>query len=120
MTNEEEFILKWSNISGYWQQRFNKPADLNAVLFLIGIREVGALKKEFKKEEKMDLMHVAICKILSLSGYYVLEGLDEEGWPCFTQVKEIPSIDIFTQERILKEHIIKYFDVENIIVENSF
>ncbi len=119
MTNEEAFILEWSKISGYWQQRFNKPADLNAVLFLIGIREVGALKKEFKKEEKMDLMHVAICKVLSYSGYYILEGLDEDGWPYFTQVKEIPSIDIFTQERILKEHIIKYFEAEKIIEENS-
>ncbi|MBI3233866.1 MAG: hypothetical protein HYZ42_07455 [Bacteroidetes bacterium] len=113
--NEEEFILKWSEISRFWQERFEKPADLNAVLYLIGVREVGAALKEYKKEEKMDLMHVAICKILSYSGYYILEGLDHDGWPYFTQVQEIPSIDIFTQERLMKEHIIKYFDAEKIL-----
>lgn len=111
---ETEFILKWSEVSRFWNEKFGKTPDLNAILFLIGIREVGALKKEFKKEEKMDLMHVAICRILMPSGYYHLEGHDQDGWPVYTQIMEIPTFDIFTQERLLKEHVIQYFEAEQL------
>ena len=58
-----------------------KPKDLNGVLFLIGVQELGKGRRNFSKEEKQDLMHIAICKVLSLSGFYELEGLDEDGWP---------------------------------------
>ena len=59
---------------------------------------------------KQDLMHVAICKILSSSGYYILEGLDEEGWPHFKQLKGLPTMDLIEQEGFLKDHILLYFD----------
>ncbi len=51
-----------------------KPRDLNAVLFIIGTQELGQGNRSFSKEEKQDLMHIAICKVLSLSGYYTLEA----------------------------------------------
>src|SRR3954462_1268139 len=35
-----------------------KPKDLNAVLFLIGVQELGQGNKNFSKEEKQDLMHI--------------------------------------------------------------
>ncbi len=50
-----------------------KPKDLNAVLFMIGVHELGKGPKHFSKEEKQDLMHIAICKVLSYSGFYELE-----------------------------------------------
>ena len=46
-----------------------RPKDLNAILFLIGVQELGQGSRVFTKEEKQDLMHIAICKVLSLSGY---------------------------------------------------
>ena len=116
---EEDFILKWSEVSRFWNEKFGKSPDLNAILFLIGIREVGTLKQEFKKEEKMDLMHVAICRILMPSGYYTLEGHDQDGWPVYTQVRDIPSVDLFTQERLLKEHVIQYFEDEQLFSEDA-
>lgn len=89
-----------------------KPKDLNAVLFLIGVQELGKGTAEFTKEQKQDLMHIAICKILSYSGYYELEGLDEEGWPHWKNIKELPNFDLLEQEQLLKMHIIEYFDKE--------
>lgn len=89
-----------------------KPKDLNAVLFLIGVQELGKGKKTFSKEEKQDLMHIAICKVLSLSGFYELEGLDEEGWPHWKLVKKLPHFDLLEQEKLLKMHIIEYFEKE--------
>jgi len=89
-----------------------KPADINGVLFLIGVQELGQGKKVFSKEEKQDLMHIAICKVLSLSGFYELEGLDEQGWPHWKLVKKLPHFDMLEQEKLLKMHIIEYFEKE--------
>ncbi len=89
-----------------------KPADINGVLFLIGIQELGKGALDFSKEEKQDLMHIAICKVLSLSGYYELEGQDEDGWPHWKLVKKLPRFDLIEQEKLLKMHIIEYFEDE--------
>lgn len=93
-----------------------RPADLNAVLFLIGVQELGRGFQHFSKEEKQDLMHIAICKVLSLSGFYSLEGVDEEGWPHWTLQKKLPHFDFLEQEKLLKMHIIEYFEEELNIV----
>jgi len=89
-----------------------KPKDLNAVLFLIGVQELGRGTKIFSKEEKQDLMHIGICKVLSLSGYYELEGLDNEGWPHWRLIKKLPHFDLLEQERLLKMHVMEYFEKE--------
>jgi len=89
-----------------------KPKDLNGLLFLIGVQELGKGRKSFSKEEKQDLMHIAICKVLSLSGFYELEGLDEEGWPHWKLVKKLPRFDLLEQEKLLKMHVLEYFEKE--------
>ncbi len=89
-----------------------RPSDLNAVLFIIGVQELGHGAKNFSKEEKQDLMHIAICKVLSLSGYYTLEGTDIQGWPHWKLVKKLPHFDLIEQEKLLKIHVIEYFEQE--------
>jgi hypothetical protein len=89
-----------------------RPKDLNSVLFLIGVQELGKGKRTFSKEEKQDLMHIGICKVLSLSGYYELEGCDKEGWPHWRVTKKLPHFDLLEQERLLKMHVIEYFEKE--------
>jgi hypothetical protein len=89
-----------------------QPKDLNGVLFLIGVQELGKGSKTFSKEEKQDLMHIGICKVLSLAGYYELEGLDKEGWPHWKLVKKLPHFDLLEQEKLLKIHVMEYFEKE--------
>ena len=89
-----------------------KPKDLNGVLFIIGVQELGKGGKHFSKEEKQDLMHIGICKVLSLSGYYVLDGTDKDGWPHWKLVKKLPHFDLLEQEKLLKMHVIDYFQQE--------
>ena len=89
-----------------------KPKDLNGVLFIIGVQELGKGFLRFSKEEKQDLMHIAICKVLSLSGYYELEGLDKDGWPHWKMVKKLPHFDLLEQEKLLKMHVMEYFENE--------
>ena len=82
---------------------------MDGVLFLIGIQEFGSGKQEFTKEQKQDLMHIAVCSLLAQSGYYVLDGYDEENWPHFTQLKALPDFNMFEQENFLKDHALLYF-----------
>lgn len=89
-----------------------KPKDLNGVLFLIGVQELGKGGKTFSKEEKQDLMHIGICKVLSLAGYYELQGLDKEGWPHWKLIKKLPHFDLLEQEKLLKIHVMEYFEKE--------
>jgi hypothetical protein len=68
---------------------------MNKVLLLIGIRELGTARSEFAKEEKVQLMHIAVCRVFSTGGYYKLEGLDENGWPHWEKVKDILTNQFF-------------------------
>jgi len=89
-----------------------KPKDLNGVLFIIGVQELGKGFKHFSKEEKQDLMHIGICRVLSMSGYYELEGTDKDGWPHWKLVKRLPHFDLLEQEKLLKLHVLEYFEKE--------
>lgn len=112
---KKDFELErtWSSVLSTLEEMIGvKPKDLNAVLFLIGVQELGQGKKVFSKEEKQDLMHIGICKVLSLSGYYRLEGLDQDGWPHWVIVKKLPHLDLIEQEKLLKMHIVEYFEKE--------
>jgi hypothetical protein len=89
-----------------------RPKDLNGTLFLIGVQELGKGQQLFTKEQKQDLMHIAICKVLSYAGYYELEGLDEEGWPHWKLIKKLPHFDLLEQEKLLKIQVLEYFERE--------
>ena len=89
-----------------------KPKDLNGVLFLIGVQELGKGHQLFTKEQKQDLLHIAICKVLSYDGYYQLEGLDEDGWPHWKLIKKLPHFDLLDQEKLLKIQVLEYFEKE--------
>lgn len=105
-----DFERNWQNLLTRLEQIIGKrPKDLNAVLFLIGVQELGKGSISFTKEEKQDLMHIAICKVLSYSGFYELEGIDEQGWPHWKLIKKTPNFDIMEQEKLLKIHVLEYF-----------
>jgi predicted amidohydrolase len=101
---------KWLALRAKLKDQFGKAPDLNAVLLLIGIRELGFIQSKFSKEEKQDLLHIATCAVLSRSGYYALEGADQDGWPHWVAVKKIPVMSLNEQEDLLKDHILRYFD----------
>ena len=108
-----ELQRKWAGLLTRVQQSIGKrPKDLNGMLFLIGVQELGKGPQNFSKEEKQDLMHIAICKVLSYSGYYALKGVDKDGWPHWKSIKKLPKFDLLEQEKLLKMHVIEYFEEE--------
>ena len=106
-----ELERQWQEVLLELERTFKKrPKSLETVLFLVGVNELGQGTRRFTKEEKQDLIHIAICKVLSYSGFYQLEGLDESGWPHWKLVKELPPFDLLEQEKLLKMHLIEYFE----------
>ena len=106
-----ELDFEWLRVQHQVQDSMRRDTlpDLNTVLFLIGIQELGRWKKSFSKEEKQDLMHVAVCRLLSYDGYYEFAGRDEDGWPHFRQLREMPALPVVEQEKILKAFAVRYF-----------
>jgi hypothetical protein len=110
MLVNDDLQQRWWELEAKLAERFGKKPDLETILFLIGIQEFGQIKDKFTKEQKQDLMHVAVCSLLSQSGYYKLSKTDEEGWPHFTQLKPMPEMSTTEQENFLKDHILLYFE----------
>ncbi len=102
---------RWSRLLDGLQETIGKkPNDLNGVLFLIGVQELGQGTRPFTKEQKQDLMHIAVCQLLSESGFYELEKVDQDGWPHFKQLKALPTLNMIEQENFIKDHVLLYFE----------
>lgn len=109
MNYGDDLQTRWWGLEEKLIERFGKKPDLESVLFLIGIQELGDVKAKFSKEQKQDLMHVAVCTVLMPSGYYEIEKVDEDGWPHFRQLRSMPELNPFEQEAFLKDHVLLYF-----------
>ncbi len=81
---KDDLQHRWWQLESSLLERFGKKPDMEAILFLIGVQETGNFQKKFTKEQKQDLMHVAVCTLLSQSGYYEIEGHDDDCWPHFS------------------------------------
>ena len=113
MQVQDDLQARWWKLESRFVEKFGKKPDVEAVLFLIGIQEIRNIRKKFTKEQKQDLMHVAVCILLAQSGFYQVENFDEDGWPHFRQLKELPQYNMIEQENFLKDHILLYFDCNN-------
>lgn len=111
-TEEEKHIAhRWQDLLYELKGRFGRKPDLQSMLFLIGVQELNQVGRTFTKEEKQDLMHIAICRLLSSRGYYELVLTDEEGWPHYQLIKEHPDLNLAEQEFFLKRLILEYFEM---------
>lgn len=109
LNEQNKAVKEWLRVRRFVQERFGKRPDLNAVLFLIGMNELGLPKEGFTKEEKQDLMHIALCRVLEEDGFYTYTHTDEEGWPHFKKNRDLPPMKLVQQERYLKEKVALYF-----------
>ncbi|MEO6729974.1 MAG: hypothetical protein ABIN01_02070 [Ferruginibacter sp.] len=107
---KDDLQIRWLKLRIKLKEKYGIKPDMDGVLFLIGVQELGTGKQVYTKEQKQDLMHIAVCTVLMQSEYYMLEGYDEEGWPHFKQLKALPEFNVYEQENFLKDHVLLYFD----------
>lgn len=103
---------KWDFIVNKLTNQFAEGDELtiDAIIYLIGVQELGQGQRNFKKDEKINLMHIAICKLLEPYGYYEFDYFDNEGWPHYKTLTELPNLKPGEQTVLMKEAIISYFD----------
>jgi hypothetical protein len=101
--------MRFQRMKKSLEEKFGEGMDVQAILFLIGVNELGEGYKNFTKNEKTDLFHIAICTLLEPYGYYTFEGRDKENWPHFTVNKQLPPLNDREQQHLLKESMLDYF-----------
>lgn len=108
----KEIGLKFKNLTIKLGEQFadGEAVDLKGALFLIGVQELGQGSRKYSKREKEELMHIAVCRLMSELGYYKLNGLDDQGWPHWDKVKSPPHMPLVEQENLLKQLIVDYFE----------
>ena len=107
--NVEELKRDWDELLDKLCKLFDADLDLQGILFLIGVQELGKGVQKFSKDEKQDLMHIATCRLLSTYGYYELEGVDDEGWPHWKLIQTLPKMTLGEQDYLMKQAAVEYF-----------
>ena len=111
MSRDEVLKERWERLVEKLSLQFadGDTLDLDAIIYLIGVQELGQLHRKYKKDQKIDLMHIAICKLLMPYGYYEFDYVDEEGWPHYTVKAQLPFLKAGEQSVLMKEAIVNYF-----------
>lgn len=111
MARDEQLKIRWEQLVEKISNKFadGERLDLEAIIYLIGIQELGRIKKKYKKDDKINLMHIAICRLLEPYGYYAFDHFDEDGWPHYTVKEQLPALKAGEQSVLMKEAIVNYF-----------
>lgn len=111
MARDELLKQRWDELVLRLSGSFSDgdPLELDAIIYLVGVQELGQYHRSFKKDEKLNLMHIAICRLLEPYGYYQFDYFDEEGWPHYTVKEQLPPLKSGEQTVLMKEAIVNYF-----------
>ncbi|EIJ38053.1 hypothetical protein [Galbibacter orientalis] len=111
MARDEVLKMKWDLLVGKLSNQFadGDELELDAIIYLIGVQELGQLNRKFKKDEKLNLMHIAICRLLEPYGYYEFDFFDDDGWPHYVMKEQLPTLKAGEQSVLMKEAIVQYF-----------
>jgi hypothetical protein len=112
MTSTSILKDRWDTLVTKLSAQFadGDPLNLDAIVYLIGVQELGKGQQVFKKDEKVNLLHIAICRLLEPYGYYEFDFFDEEGWPHYNATNELPNLKPGEQTVLMKEAIVSYFE----------
>lgn len=118
MVRDIELKERWNILVEKLSAQFadGDPLELDAIIYLVGIQELGQFDRKYKKDDKLDLMHIAICRLLEPYGYYEFDFFDEDGWPHYTVKEELPPLKAGEQSVLMKEAIVGYFLEKKYIV----
>ena len=108
---------KWNNLKTKLSVDFsdNEIINVDSIIFLIGLQELGQFQKRFNKQRKLEVIHIAVCKLLSDYGYYEFDYTDNDGWPHYKLIKKLPNLKAGEQTILMKKAIINYFMKSNYI-----
>jgi hypothetical protein len=107
----EELKDDWERLIAKLSEQFpgDGDIDLDGVLLLIGAQELQMGYLRLKKDEKLNVLHIAVCTVLEPYGYYEFDKRDDDGWPHFKSLQPLPSLKAGEQALLMKEAVVNYF-----------
>ena len=117
MSRDQQLKERWEKLVNLLSNQFSQgeDLDLDAIIYLIGVQELGKVHQKYKKDEKLNLMHIAICRLLEPYGFYEFDYFDDEGWPHYTIKEHLPPLKAGEQSVLMKEAIVNYFIEREVI-----
>jgi len=111
MSRDTQLKERWELLVEKLSTQFadGAPLDLDAIIYLVGVQELGQYHRAYKKDEKINLMHIAICRLLEPYDYYEFQYFDGEGWPHYSVKEELPPLKAGEQSVLMKEALVGYF-----------
>ncbi|BDW92200.1 MULTISPECIES: hypothetical protein [Flagellimonas] len=118
MSRDEQLKERWEFLVAKLSAQFSDgdPLELDGIVYLVGVQELGDFHRKFKKDEKVNLMHIAICRLLEPYGYYDFDFFDEDGWPHYKVKEQLPPLKAGEQTVLMKEAVVNYFLEKEYIV----
>jgi hypothetical protein len=116
-TRDQLLKTRWNAVLDFLTEKFSETEtiDIEGVLYLVGLQELGKIHQRFKKDDNVNIMHIGICTVLEPFGYYAFDFYDEDGWPHFKLVEELPVLKPGEQSVLMKEAIVDYFLEKEVI-----
>lgn len=101
----------WKKVEEFFEKNFHaeKNMPVETMLFLIGVQELGSGQQKYSKDDKVNLIHIAVCRLLEPFGYYKFSYYDEAGYPHFDEILPLPELKSNEQQLLMKKAIIQYF-----------
>lgn len=111
MSRDDQLKERWEFLVEKLSAQFSDgdPLELDGIVYLVGVQELGDFHRKFKKDEKVNLMHIAICRLLEPYGYYDFDFFDDDGWPHYTMKEQLPPLKAGEQAVLMKEALVNYF-----------
>jgi hypothetical protein len=104
-----KILSDWQQLQNKLKERFETEMDHDAILFMIGLQELDKPYRAYKKDEKLEVMHIGVCTVLQPYGFYEYKGRDDDDWPHWEVKEQLPHLDAKQQNRLMNDSLIDYF-----------
>lgn len=111
----------WQKVETFFRENFQAENNvpLETILFLIGVQELGSGQQKYTKDDKVNLIHIAVCRLMEPFGYFKFSHYDNDGYPHFEQLQEMPNLKPNEQQILMKKAVIQYFIEEQLFDEET-
>lgn len=101
----------WEKVEQFFTEHFQaeKHVSIETILFLIGVQELGSGQQKYSKDDKLNLIHIAVCRLLEPFGYFKFSNYDADGYPHFEETQPMPELRPNEQLLLMKKAVIQYF-----------
>lgn len=108
---------RWKSLVKKLNHAFDADLEIQGILFLIGVQELGKGPQKLKKDDKVAMMHIATCTLLEPYGYYIYRGIDDDGFPHWEVNEQLPYLNAGQQLALMKSAILDYFEKNGLFTE---